>query len=141
MVKDRPGIIASLATILSQCGINIDAVVQKTGLPEIAPALSDYAGGMQGVARGPGITANQLAGFPGAALFASANSVGGTLSYSAAPYRLGGQFSSPGPRFSPLCGPIPAGRSPPYVRRRRLCERLLKKYQSTETPICALSFH
>jgi len=31
MVKDRPGIIASLATILSQCGINIDAVVQKPG--------------------------------------------------------------------------------------------------------------
>jgi homoserine dehydrogenase len=29
MVKDRPGIIASLATILSSCGINIDAVVQK----------------------------------------------------------------------------------------------------------------
>jgi homoserine dehydrogenase len=34
MVKDRPGIIASLATILSQCGINIDAVVQKTGCPK-----------------------------------------------------------------------------------------------------------
>jgi homoserine dehydrogenase len=31
MVKDRPGIIASLATILSHCGINIDAVVQKPG--------------------------------------------------------------------------------------------------------------
>jgi homoserine dehydrogenase len=31
MVKDRPGIIASLATILSACGINIDAVVQKPG--------------------------------------------------------------------------------------------------------------
>jgi homoserine dehydrogenase len=29
MVNDRPGIIASLATILSSCGINIDAVVQK----------------------------------------------------------------------------------------------------------------
>jgi homoserine dehydrogenase len=29
MVNDRPGIIASLATILSICGINIDAVVQK----------------------------------------------------------------------------------------------------------------
>jgi homoserine dehydrogenase len=34
MVKDRPGIIASLATILSQCGINIDAVVQKPGCPK-----------------------------------------------------------------------------------------------------------
>jgi homoserine dehydrogenase len=31
LVNDRPGIIASLATILSQCGINIDAVVQKPG--------------------------------------------------------------------------------------------------------------
>jgi homoserine dehydrogenase len=31
MVNDRPGIIASLATILSHCGINIDAVVQKPG--------------------------------------------------------------------------------------------------------------
>jgi len=30
-VKDRPGIIASLATILCDCGINIDAVVQKPG--------------------------------------------------------------------------------------------------------------
>jgi homoserine dehydrogenase len=33
-VKDRPGIIASLATILSHCGINIDAVVQKPGHPK-----------------------------------------------------------------------------------------------------------
>jgi homoserine dehydrogenase len=33
-VKDRPGIIASLATILSECGINIDAVVQKPGCPK-----------------------------------------------------------------------------------------------------------
>ena len=31
MVKDRPGIIASLATILSQCGIHIDAVLQRPG--------------------------------------------------------------------------------------------------------------
>jgi homoserine dehydrogenase len=29
LVKDRPGIIASLATILSGCGINIDSVLQK----------------------------------------------------------------------------------------------------------------
>ena len=29
MVKDRPGIIASLAAILSACGINIDSVLQK----------------------------------------------------------------------------------------------------------------
>src|ERR1700687_563939 len=43
---------------------------------------------MQGIASGTGITANQFSGFPGAALFASADSVGGTLSYSAAPYRL-----------------------------------------------------
>ena len=28
LVKDRPGIIAGLATILSQCGINIDFLVQ-----------------------------------------------------------------------------------------------------------------
>jgi homoserine dehydrogenase len=34
LVKDRPGIIASLATILSQGGINIDAVVQKPGCPK-----------------------------------------------------------------------------------------------------------
>ncbi len=34
MVKDRPGIIASLATILAQCGINIDAVLQKSGCPK-----------------------------------------------------------------------------------------------------------
>ncbi|MGA2966425.1 MAG: homoserine dehydrogenase [Terriglobales bacterium] len=34
MVKDRPGIIASLATILSQCGINIDSVLQKPGCPK-----------------------------------------------------------------------------------------------------------
>jgi homoserine dehydrogenase len=31
LVKDRPGIIASLATILSSCAINIDAVLQKPG--------------------------------------------------------------------------------------------------------------
>jgi homoserine dehydrogenase len=34
MVKDRPGIIASLATILAQSEINIDAVVQKPGCPK-----------------------------------------------------------------------------------------------------------
>jgi homoserine dehydrogenase len=34
LVKDRPGIIASLATILSHCNINIDAVVQKPGCPK-----------------------------------------------------------------------------------------------------------
>ena len=34
MVKDRPGIIASLATILSEHDINIDAVVQKSGYPK-----------------------------------------------------------------------------------------------------------
>jgi homoserine dehydrogenase len=34
LVKDQPGIIASLATILSQCGINIDSVVQKPGCPK-----------------------------------------------------------------------------------------------------------
>ena len=34
LVKDRPGIIASLATILAQCGINIDAVVKKPGCPK-----------------------------------------------------------------------------------------------------------
>lgn len=34
MVKDRPGIIASLAAVLSDCGINIDAVVQKPGCPK-----------------------------------------------------------------------------------------------------------
>ena len=34
LVKDRPGIIASLATILSHCGINIDSVLQKPGCPK-----------------------------------------------------------------------------------------------------------
>jgi homoserine dehydrogenase len=34
LVKDRPGIIASLATILSHFGINIDSVLQKTGCPK-----------------------------------------------------------------------------------------------------------
>ncbi len=34
MVRDRPGIIASLATILSECGINIDSVLQKPGCPK-----------------------------------------------------------------------------------------------------------
>jgi homoserine dehydrogenase len=34
LVKDQPGIIASLATILSRCGINIDSVLQKPGCPK-----------------------------------------------------------------------------------------------------------
>jgi len=34
LVKDRPGIIASLASILSQCGINIDSVKQKPDCPK-----------------------------------------------------------------------------------------------------------
>jgi len=34
LVRDRPGIISSLATILSQCGINIDSVLQKPGCPK-----------------------------------------------------------------------------------------------------------
>jgi len=34
LVKDCPGIIATLATILSQCGINIDSVLQKPGCPK-----------------------------------------------------------------------------------------------------------
>ena len=34
LVKDRPGIIATLATILSQCGVNIDSVLQKPGCPK-----------------------------------------------------------------------------------------------------------
>jgi homoserine dehydrogenase len=34
LVTDRPGIIASLATILSQCGINIDSVLQKPACPK-----------------------------------------------------------------------------------------------------------
>jgi homoserine dehydrogenase len=34
LVRDRPGIIASLATILSACGINIDSVLQKPGCPK-----------------------------------------------------------------------------------------------------------
>jgi homoserine dehydrogenase len=33
-VKDQPGIIATLATILSGCGINIDAVLQEPGHPQ-----------------------------------------------------------------------------------------------------------
>jgi len=34
MVKDRPGIIATLATLLSERGINIDSVLQKPGCPK-----------------------------------------------------------------------------------------------------------
>ena len=34
LVKDRPGIIASLATILDKRGINIDSVLQKPGCPK-----------------------------------------------------------------------------------------------------------
>jgi len=34
LVRDRPGIIASLATILSRSGINIDSVLQKPGCPK-----------------------------------------------------------------------------------------------------------
>lgn len=34
VVKDEPGIIASLATIFSRLGINIDSVFQKTGFPK-----------------------------------------------------------------------------------------------------------
>ena len=34
LVKDRPGIIASLATILDKSGINIDSVLQKPGFPK-----------------------------------------------------------------------------------------------------------
>ena len=34
LVRDRPGIIASLATILDKHGINIDSVLQKTGHPK-----------------------------------------------------------------------------------------------------------
>ena len=34
LVRDRPGIIASLSTILSKCHINIDAVLQKPGCPK-----------------------------------------------------------------------------------------------------------
>ena len=33
-VKDRPGIIATLATILARAGINIDSVLQKPGYPK-----------------------------------------------------------------------------------------------------------
>ena len=34
LVRDRPGIIASLAAILSESGINIDSVLQKPGCPK-----------------------------------------------------------------------------------------------------------
>jgi homoserine dehydrogenase len=36
VVNDRPGIIASLAAILSSCDINIDAVLQEPGVPKTA---------------------------------------------------------------------------------------------------------
>src|SRR6266436_9429221 len=74
LVKDRPGIIASLATILSQCGINIDAVVQKPGCPKshlpFLITLEECKASLVEQA-----LANQLARFPGAALFASADFV------------------------------------------------------------------
>jgi homoserine dehydrogenase len=34
LVRDRPGIIANLATILAECGVNIDSVLQKPGCPK-----------------------------------------------------------------------------------------------------------
>lgn len=47
MVKDRPGIIAALATILDQHGINIDSVLQKPGHPKsrlpFLITLEDYS--------------------------------------------------------------------------------------------------
>src|ERR1700692_1088625 len=57
---------------------------------------------MQGVTGRAGIPANQFAGFPGAALFASPDFVGGTLSYSAAPYRLWDNFVRPVLNFLPF---------------------------------------
>src|SRR5260370_8203958 len=57
---------------------------------------------MQGVTGRAGITANQFAGFTGAALFASPDFVGGTLSYSAAPYRLWDNFDRPALNFLPF---------------------------------------
>jgi homoserine dehydrogenase len=74
LVKDRPGIIASLATILSHCGINIDSVLQKPACPKShLPFLITLE---QGLAGGTGATANQLAGFHGAAVLALADTVG-----------------------------------------------------------------
>jgi homoserine dehydrogenase len=34
VVKDRPGIIAAVATVLSEFGISIDAVLQRPGYPQ-----------------------------------------------------------------------------------------------------------
>jgi homoserine dehydrogenase len=34
VVKDRPGIIAKIAAVLSELGINIDAILQKSGFPK-----------------------------------------------------------------------------------------------------------
>ena len=36
VVKDRPGIIAAVATVLSRYGIGIDAVLQRPGYPHSA---------------------------------------------------------------------------------------------------------
>ena len=161
LVKDRPGIIASLATILSQCGINIDAVVQKPGCPkshlpflitleECKASLVDQA-----------LRQINSPGFPGAALFASADFVGGTLSDSAAPYRLWDNLVRLALRCAPLCAigtikariehemgdpdchsrSVAAGRSPLNVRCRRIREHVRKECQSTETPVRALSVH
>lgn len=49
----------------------------ETRLSQIAPAVLDHAGGMQGVAGGAGLKKNQRVGFPGAAVFAFADSVTG----------------------------------------------------------------
>src|SRR5260370_40670403 len=57
---------------------------------------------MQGVTGRAGITANQFAGFSGAALFASPDFVGGTLSYSAAPHRLWANLVHPVLNYPPF---------------------------------------
>jgi homoserine dehydrogenase len=52
IVKDRPGIIAALATILDQHGINIDSVLQKPGHPKshlpFLITLEDYSASLVG---------------------------------------------------------------------------------------------
>ena len=75
VVKDRPGIIASLATILAHHGVNIDSVRQKPRSPKAHLPSPDYLGRMPYFARRSGVKADRCARFHGATLSAPADLV------------------------------------------------------------------
>ncbi len=47
VVRDQPGIIAAVGSVLAGCDINLDAVLQKPGHYEIGSALRDYSGALR----------------------------------------------------------------------------------------------